>query len=264
MSRTTRRINSTGRTRILSGEVDLRRARSGFALWVRLRAGLHDRFPSSSRVVADISQRYHSVRGDLGVLGKLSGPTRVDLSALDPHVPPKFRLKIVDQENRPGRLLGATSRFLPRLREDAHDAGADSIIAVQAWSLGERLWRLDFEERDVPVLYYNEKLVGFKDSLVQDPVVSGLLMPEVVYRVLEELRLRGGEGTDDASTWQGQWLNWIRRELGVSGEPDWRREDGSAPSDQYKIWVRGIMEGFCNKHRLARRAARALVGISSA
>ena len=163
MPRVTARVNSTNRKKIRQKDVDadFRQPQGGlpFAVLVNVDRTAWE-FPGTAIIVLEVRQRSTRVRFELGTVETPVMDTWLPLERLDPGVPPQIRLKVVDQNEWPGRLLAASRFFVP-VKDERKEGDADRpILHIRPWSLAEEIWRIEFSDDSPPVLLYNEHLFG--------------------------------------------------------------------------------------------------------
>ena len=254
MRRVTARVNSTSRKRIRRQDVDadFRQPQGDlpFAVLVSVDCATWE-FPGSAAIVLEVRQRSTRVRFELGTVEAPVKGRWLPLERLDPGVPPQIRLKVVDKEQWPGRLLAASRFFVP-IKGEREDGDTDRpILHIKPWTLGEEIWRIEFSDDSPPVLLYNERLFGLKERLQAGALVTSLVLPVALREVLKEMRNRPGSENEEID-WQGDWLRFCRW-LGVSEEPP--NED-----PDYAEWEDGVVRAFCRRHDLVKGASRVLDG----
>ncbi|MDE0393283.1 MAG: hypothetical protein OYK82_00745 [Gammaproteobacteria bacterium] len=252
MPRVTARVNSTNRKRIRRQDVqaDFRQPQGDlpFGILVTLDRTAW-RFPGTATIVLEVRQRAIRARFELGTVMAPVTDTWLSLESMDPGIPPQIRLKVVDQEEWPGRLLAASRFFVP-IKDEPTDGDVDSpILHIRPWSLGDEIWRIEFSDDSPPVLLYNDRLFGLKERLQAGALVTSLVLPVVLRDVLREIRGRPVSGDDDRD-WQTDWLNFCKW-LGVS-------DDLPQDDQDYAEWEEGVLRAFCRKHDLVKGANRVL------
>ena len=252
MRRVTARINSTARKRIRQQDIvaDFRQPEGDrpFAILVAL-----DRttwtFPGTATVVLEVKQRSARMRFELGTVGAPIGDCWLPLERLDPSVPPHIRLKVVDQDQCPGRLLAASRFFVP-IKEEGKKKDSDrSILHIRPYNLEDEVWRVDFSDESPPILSFNQHLASFRERLQAGTLVASLVLPLVVRMVLKEIRARPNDESRE-NDWQRDWLRWCKS-LGVS-------EEQPTGDLEYEEWEDEVVKAFCRKHEFVKGASRVL------
>lgn len=252
MRRVTARVNSTDRRRIQRHAVvaDFRQPEGDlpFAVSVSVDRTTWE-YPKTATIVLEVRQRSARMRFELGTVGTPITDTWWPLERLDPSVPPQIRLKVVDQDQWPGRLLAASRFFVPIKDEGTGEDGDRPILHIRPWSLGDEIWRIEFADDSPPILLYNDRLFGLKERLQAGALVTSLVLPVALRAVLREIRSRPGGG-DGESDWQGDWLRFCKW-LGVS-------EELPPEEPEYADWEDRVVRSFCRKHELVKGANRVL------
>jgi hypothetical protein len=247
MSSTKRRINSTGRKRIPRELVDIRMhpikddeplAASGtFAL-----NGLG--FPADSSVVLEAYQRSSGMRFNCGTVGNLQVPPTLYLNEIDRDTTVLFRLKVIQADAGSGRLLGSADRLRP---SDSNDApGRRSIFPIKERALGDEVWRVELDDAG-PVLLLNSRIPGFKHRILENSLITGIMLPTAFRTVLQHLVRDSVVDDDDQDDWRILWLRYLKEELSIDDDLA-----GLSP-DEHDEWVETAVRKFCQTHEFVDR-----------
>lgn len=252
MRRVTARINSTNRKRVRRQDVhaDFREPQGDmpFAILVSLDRTTW-KYPGSATIVLEVRQRAIRTRFELGTVASPTTETWLPLETMDPGIPPQIRLKVVDREEWPGRLLAASRFFVP-IKDDPTEGETDSpILHIKPWPLGDEIWRIAFSEDAPPILLYNDRLFGLKERLQEGALVGSLVLPVVLRDVLKEIRRQSVSGNGDGD-WQADWLRFCKW-LGAS-------DDLPTDDQDYAEWEDSVVRAFCRKHDMVKGASRVL------
>ena len=251
-----RRLNYTGRRTIARSRVTIRLAPAGdgetaFSADYDLK---RLRLPRDARVYIEAYNADSYMRFDFGTVGEPRVPRDTRLTEITPRPLPKFRLKVVDETERHGLLLGVADKLIP-LRPDEDLENKQSLLPVEFVDLGERVWRLDLGEW--PVLELNTRIDGIAEAARSSGGFLGLLYPEVVRRILHEAVIELGEtdpGADD-SEWTTLWLRYACALPGVEPPAAVLANDGQARLEE---WIEDAVQAFC-RSRHARTRLQAAV-----
>lgn len=249
MSTAKRRINSTGRRKIARECIDIRMLESIIGEPLSAKAALDlsaMTLPASAAVAIEAYHRSSAMRFDCGTVGELRIPSVLLLDQVDRSGSVLFRVKIVDNDNDPGRLLASAERIQPR-SEDEGD-GRRSLFPILYRDLGSEIWKVEINYGDRPKLILNTRLPGFSHKLQENPLLQGLLLPAAFREVLDHLvepsdtgdDVEGDEG-DTGTGWKEEWLQYARDELGMSDIAD------SFSEEQRQEWVDEAIVKFCEK-----------------
>lgn len=241
MSTAKRRINSTGRKRIGRECIDISMLETAPDEPLKAKVALNlngNGFPGNAIVALEAYHRSSGMRFDCGTVSALSIPDVLILSEVDRSGSVLFRLKVVDNDVEPGKLLGSAERLKPKSEDDSD--GRRSIFPILYRDLVHDVWKVEIEQGDRPVLIVNKRIPGFAHRLLESPMMQGLLLPAALRFVLKELVQVTESGEDDEPGWKEEWLEYCRNELGADNDP---RElpDESAKED----WIDDAVQRFC-------------------
>lgn len=164
-----------------------------------------------------------------------------------------FTLKVVDRDDRFGRILGIAENLRPKGSGDDLTPARHGILPVEAVDLKQELWRLDFHEHEV-FLLVNKSVPGLKDRARHDPLFCAAVYPVILRTVLREAFLQFDEGEEELDRWPAVWLRFGKRL-----HPD--KEDPPRGADEQEAqeeWVDAVVEAFCDAHLLRDNYVAAL------
>lgn len=242
MTTAKRRINSTGRKRIGREcvEIHMLETAPDEPLKAKLSLKLGDQgFPGDATVAVEAYHRSSGMRFDCGTVGVPKIPDVLVLSEVDRSGSVLFRLKVVDNDAEPGKLLGSAERLKPKSEDESE--GRRSIFPILHRDLRHEIWKVEIEQGDRPKLILNTRIPGFKHKLLENPMMQGLLLPAALRFVLRELvkATETGEG-DDEPDWKEEWLEYCENELGAADDPR-QLPDESAKEN----WIDDVAMRFC-------------------
>lgn len=212
------------------------------------------RFPRAARVYVEAYNADSYMRFAFGTAGRPDAPRDTRLIEVTPRPLPKFRLKVVDETERHGLLLGVADKIVP-LRPDESLEHKQSLLPVDFVDLGERVWRLDTS--DWPVLELNNRVENIAEAARSSGGFLGLLYPEVLRRVLTEIVVEQGQtdpGFDD-SDWTSLWLRYACSLPGVSAPPAEVTHDAQSRREE---WIDAAVHAFCRSRRARARLESAV------
>ena len=160
-----KRINSLGRKRISSGQVAIA-VRDGdprrFSATIELP---ENDWPGDAIVVMEAmcAGSPNVTRIDCGTVNRLDVPQDMPLDGITGKNV-FFSLKVIDRSEKIGRLLGIADNLRPIQTGKQTEAGRRGILPVEAKSLGQRLWQLEFREQDV-FLLVNQDVSGLHERM---------------------------------------------------------------------------------------------------
>jgi hypothetical protein len=162
----------------------------------------------------------------------------VDLAEFPDETEIVFRFKIVDPDKK---LLGEVDGIRTGERSESE---REPLIPLFPTDLKEELWLVDTtDEAFGPKVLVNKRLPNASGLLTQNPVVRGLIMPQIVRQVLAMV-----VSTDQQSEpWAMGWISFAER-LGHPDVPD--DED----PDAVRNWIDGVVESFTTSLKMASTA----------
>ena len=259
---TRRTLNFTGRKRIAQKNVSIS-VDAGYN--VRAEWELEGyQFPADSRVyveaIATSSGSPVVLRFPFGTIGAPSPPAVTSVKRLAGGSF-AFNLKIVDESDEHGRLLGVAEniRALGDEYDDHGDIRQQALLPVMPTPLDSEVWRLTFAHSR-PWLEVNVAIPDLMVRLRTDPVFFALVYPAVVREILARI-LIFEEFTDvdtDPSDWRSQWLRW-----GIHWHPDRERPAEGERNEHIEIWtswIGTVVSQFCRVHDVAGKYANGGLG----
>lgn len=148
-----------------------------------------------------------------------------------------FRLKVIDGLKK---LLGEADGIRGGQRPPTD---REPLIELISRDLGEELWRIEFDVAVGPQVLVNNRLPNSSSLLIRDPLLRGLILPQIVRQVLEAA-LDHDQPSDE---WVVNWLGFADR-YGHSDLPN-VDEDGAVED-----WIDGVVEAFTDSLTFATQA----------
>jgi hypothetical protein len=247
MSTAKRRINSTGRKRISRESIDIRMLDSAPGEPLKAKANIDlstNDFPVGAIVALEAYHRSSGMRFECGTVGALSVPPLLVLDQVDRSGSVLFRVKVVDSDSEPGKILGSALGIQPSSEND--EEGKRSLFPVIFRDLGEEIWKVEINYDDRPKLVLNKEIPGISHRLHENALLQGFLLPAALRFVLEELVREREPEDDDEPSWRAEWLQYCRDGLGIHDEPTHLDEENRAD------WVDRAVKNFCNSYRFVQ------------
>ena len=221
MSSAKRRINSTGRRRIGRECVEISMLESfpGEPLKAKVSLKLNEEgFPGDAAIALEAYHRSSGMRFDCGTIQSPTVPDVLVMDEVDRSGSVLFRLKVVDKNAEPGKILGSAERLAPKSEDDSE--GRRSLFPIIYRDLRHDVWKVEIEQGDGPKLVINKRMPGFSHKLLESPMMQALLLPGALRFVLQELVTLSETGeSEDEPGWKGNWLEYCKSELGMHEDP---------------------------------------------
>lgn len=251
MTRISRHFNYTHRVRIPASKihVEVERGDDGKCRAVVKKLDLTDNGRHAEKVWKGASVVVEARRVSTGsyhqqILGTVAETqqkkpiTPIELAEFPDESEIIFRLKVVDADKR---LLGEVDgiRTGERVETDR-----EPLIPLFPSDLKEELWRVDTsDEAFGPRVLVNKRLPNASGLLTRDPVVRGLIMPQIVRQVLAVVATTAQQ----SEPWAANWISFADR-LGHSELPE--ADDDVA----VQVWVDEVVESFTASLKMASAA----------
>lgn len=168
-----------------------------------------------------------------GTIKELTIPFSRNLSQIDNLKPLFFRIFVCEPETE--KIIASCEGITAR--KDTEEEGSLPILPVEQDDLGERLWILQAEQEEPPVLIVNnDPDLRMMDRLGKDaePHFRALIIPEAVNRALEYVAR-----TDTDADWKQAWISFVVK----LGKPSPDELDEEAP-DKICEWANEVVEAW--------------------
>ena len=239
-----RHINHTGRRKIKHTEVEIDLIDQGDlppAFQATFKLNL-EHLPSSADLFVEAYHRNTSQRFAFGTAGAPITPDNTTLSDIDLSGPTLFRVKVVDNSEKIGRLIASAERLSPK-DEDADEQRASLMIFKSVPEMGNLTWKLSFNEAHKPVLCINNRIPEAKHQLMNNPLFQSLVLPAAFREVL--LFILWSEDDElTEGTWHNLWIEFANK-LAQEDCPITERDP-----DRLIGWVDDVVRAFSESHHL--------------
>jgi hypothetical protein len=149
-----------------------------------------------------------------------------------------FRFKIVGDDKK---LLGEVDGI--RAGERA-ETNREPLIPLILTDLKEELWRVDMSDEAIgPRVLVNKRLPNASGLLTSDPVLRGLILPQIVRQVLAVV----ARTEQQSEPWATNWIGFAHR-LGNFEPPDAENDEA------VQRWVDDVVDSFTFSLKLASAA----------
>lgn len=202
---------------------------------------LSSSFPSDAKVFVEAYHRSTMQRFDFGTVGERAAPETI-IDSIDRSGTILFRVKVVDQSGKVGRLIASAEAIRPR--EDDDDKNKSSLMHIRPTDLGQQTWRLELHDEHVPVLLVNKEFPDARDQVTRNPYFRGLILPQAFREVLVHILCEDESEEPEPGTWKKQWLDFSD-----SFAPN-PRQAGS-DSVMNREWIDDVVGEFCLRNKFS-------------
>lgn len=241
--KTSRHINHTGRRKIKRSEVQITlnehpQAPPSFDASFRLDTG---KLPGDATLFVEAYHKNTSQRFHFGTAGSPIPPEDRTLDQLDLSGPILFRVKVVDNSERIGRLVASADRLRPE--EDEEEESRASLMTFKSTDLGDLTWKMSFIPDSKPVLCINNRIPEAKGQLMNNPLFQGLILPAALRETLLFIFLNIAEEDADEDSWHKAWIDFASFIA---------PEDKPETDDPFELndWIDGVVTEFSRRHEL--------------
>ncbi len=237
-----RTLNYTNRKRIRREDAQITiREETGIASFDAILDLGDYQLPSDARVFVEAYRQTQYMRFAFGALRAVTNPADRVLHNFDSPEGVLFRVKVVTGTDPHGLLLAEADQIRPRRSTDEDQNRIPLLPVVPDDSLGEEIWRLEFDEQQT-LLLINSTLGDWR-AVARDHTFLSLIYPSVfrtvLWRVLHIEKHRDTEDTDD---WRSRWLRFAVSLPGVSEPP------GDDHANDLDDWIGTAVNAFCRRH----------------
>lgn len=182
------------------------------------------------------------MRFSCGSVGRFVLPEDTILRAIPYSDTVYFRIKVIDETGRHGRLLAYANQIKPSDIEGGKGSHKSILPVNYQADIGQQVWKLSFEG-PAPVLLINRKVENGK-SLLKSGEFRALVLPAILREIMNELVREYPESEADEENWSGQWMKFTRKNLHVREKPV--SEEGN--EDEIREWVDDVVNAFCKNN----------------
>jgi len=144
-------------------------------------------------------------------------------------------IKIVEDS---GKILGR-GRFRPIGKGGAE---TESLLSFRIKDLGSIPWKLEFYP--TLSLYVNSRIPEGRNFFQTHPLIMAIILPEVVRSIYRHIYFFSEVDFTEDGTWVSDWMGLAAAYNGNEEIPE-----RSAPEEEIKIWIEGLVEDFSSSHQ---------------
>lgn len=165
-----------------------------------------------------------------------------------------FRIKVVDETRKVGRIIRIADRIKPINPEDS--GNRMSILHID-WDqdLDQQIFRVTFPDNDYPRLEINKRIENAKELIKSNQIFRSLVFPVAIRQVAEKIAMTWSDFDEEDDSWQSTWLKFIKQALNVNIEVEF---DENSTDDEINYWVEEIVSAFCRKNKFRTKFEQAL------
>ncbi|MBK8608471.1 MAG: hypothetical protein IPL84_00540 [Chitinophagaceae bacterium] len=236
-----RKLNYTNRKKIPKENIQITLKEDGDKVYFNASLIKDDlNFPDDARVYFEPNYGPDFLRFDFGLFSKMEQPVDTDITELK-KLSDKifFRIKIVDETNEEGLILGHAKIY--NIGDDNDPKGKESILPVNAVKMDtNEIWRINFNAQDgIPILEINNSIEGIREIAKSDAIFIGLVYPAAIRLIFKQIAFEIKEFEMDGDSWNSKWILFSKSVLGVSDIP--RNADNDEICEE---WIDNVVKAF--------------------
>lgn len=248
-----RKFNYTGRRKLKRQRVDIsvidERPYKSFTATLDLKGlGLSD----DAKVYIEPYHKSSFMRFPFGTVAIPQTPESTILTDIPSTSIIRFRVKVVDETTKLGRIIRVADKIKPKNLEES--GNRKSILHID-WDkdLDQQIFRVTFPDNDYPRLEINRRIENAKELVKSNDIFRSLVFPVAVRQVAERIAIGGFDEEDDS--WQSTWLKFIKGVLHVNIEVEF---DDDNNEDEINDWVEEVVSAFCRKNKFRTKFEQAI------
>ncbi|MFN4241827.1 MAG: hypothetical protein ACK4PI_01170 [Tepidisphaerales bacterium] len=176
------------------------------------------RLPESARVFVEAYRGAVRMRFDFGTVGRVMKPllSQRVLSEFDDQIHLRFRVKVTDVADTPGKILAWANNIKPR-GPDGEEI--DDPLPWKHEDLDGRVWDIRFEGESGPIGLIDRSLAV--QTTVQDDAFIAAVYPEALRRILVQALIHEQRSGEEETYWFTPWYRgYLKGRLRMRDLPD--------------------------------------------
>lgn len=246
-----RRINFTGRKRIPKRNIiiNLLRDQEERVLAFNISIELDkDTMPADAMVFIEVYNRYERERFGLGPVSNINSQLTISLKEIGSMDNLKFRILVVDETGKHGKILAHADRIAPEASADIR-----SILPVKFDDLGQQIWNIDFNGYEgSPILLINEKIPAIHNIASSNSLFIMDIYPAVIREILVHMIFVDTLDSNNMPSidWHRDWLEFSKS-LVLDNVPSetYSPEEREYCKQDWLNWINEVISEFCLRRR---------------
>lgn len=199
-------------------------------------------FPANARLMVKLIETKQIELVDFGTLGNPKAAVEL---ANQSYIDPSCQLRIANADmDRLGVLLGSTQSWRLSSDDPEQTGGVRGLLNFLPAKIAPRTWKLDIAENSHPVIQIDNRIPDPRSWAKSDPTFVGTIMPAIIHQVFDDILTH--DNPEDTE-WMNDWLRWADSLMPGSlrpQQPDIRER---------REWIDGLIDTFCQRHKLSDR-----------
>ena len=240
-----RKYNYTGRQKISQERILIKQDSAGDVISFEANLKIHDLgLPDYAKVYIEPYFKSSFMRFDFGNVARIQSPVNTQLIDIPITERVLYRLKIVDESNEKGLILGFADEIIAK--SNINDGNKSPLLPVDFNELNNRIWKLDFRNEG-PVLCVNwhGRIDKIGEIVLKDKKFFSLVYPEVIRQIAFTIASdEDFDFNDSGNSWQYKWIKYFKASLGIMHIPI------SKEGKDVVEWSDEVSDSFCKKSKV--------------
>ena len=198
-----------------------------------------------AKIYVEPYYKYSFMRFDFGTVKNVKRPNDTTLSEIPREDNIQFRVKIVDESEKRGRILAHATNLKPKSEDEKEK---DSILPINFVDLDQELWKVSFTD-DRPFLEINSKIRDAKEFVKNSPTVHSVILPSALRIVLSRIINDETDHDEYGDLWQNKWIRFVKNNLFVKDKIPVKGDEEIEKDN----WLDEVVSVFTRKFHLFDR-----------
>lgn len=207
--------------------------------------------PADASVFVEAYCKETRQRFEFGNVSRIVPPGSTKLDELDLSAPVQFRVLVVDETGKHGKIVASGQGFKPAGEEE--NDNRSSLLPVFARPMDDVVWKVEINTGGKPELSINNRIPDGIDKVKSDPLFQAMILPAAMREVLMRY-LWDAENYDGDDNFE-RWIQFAELLAGTKpDEPD---------PELWMRWIDECVEAFSRKFNMCDLLCYSLGGHES-
>lgn len=199
-------------------------------------------FPANARLTIKLIETKQMELVDFGTLG--NPKTAVEVANQE-YIDPSCQLRIANADaDRLGVLLGSSPTWRLNSDNPEQTGGVRGLLNFLPAKIAPRTWKLVIKEDSHPVIFVDNRIPDPRSWAKSDPTFVGTIMPAIIYQVFDDIL---SHPNPEETDWMNDWIRWADGLMPGNTRPQ------QSESRDRREWIDGLIDTFCQRHKLSDR-----------
>jgi len=194
-----------------------------------------DSYPEDALLFVEAYCKETRQRFSFGNASRIQPPVNLVLDEIDLSAPTQFRVLVVDETGKHGKIIASGEGFKPAGDED--NDNKSSLLPVHARQMGDVVWKIEINTGGKPELCINSKIPDGIGKIKSDPLFQSLVLPAAMREILLQY-LWNEDNYDEDENYE----RWVAFATLLAGE-----KPASNDQEALSSWVEECVEEFSTR-----------------